>query len=120
MLTLNPITAVLVGALAALVWAGVAIRRMMRSDRFLSLTQEQRLVVGCVAVVAFFLSLPIAMGGASLLQDLVLQPGPWLHVTYSVTIALGVGFIGAALTFGAAYATATIVRSLSRRHAGAA
>jgi len=121
MLALNPIIAFLVGAFAALVWTGIAIRRMMRSDQFLTFTPRQRLVVWCVAVLAFVPSLYVAAAGAvPVLHSLALQPGPWLHVTYNVSIALVVGIIGAVLTFGAAYAAATIARFISGGHAGAA
>jgi len=117
--TLNIVTALLVGVFAAAVWAIIAIRRLLRSEGFASFTKKQRLIVWCLAVIGFLPSLFVALLGTTALTHVTLQPGPSVSLVLSLTVALGLGFFGAALTLGAGFLTATVLRATSRRHESA-
>jgi hypothetical protein len=117
--TLNVMTALLVGAFAAAVWAVIAIRRLLRSEGFAHLTKRQRLVVWCLAAIAFVPSLFVALLGATALTHVTLQPGPSVSLVLDLTVALGLGLFGAALTLGIGFLAAVVLRAASRRHESA-
>ena len=118
--TLNAITAVLIGVFAAAIWAVVAIRRLLRSERFTHLTGKQRVVVWSFALVAFFPAVFLAFLSATALTYVVLRPGPWVGLALDVTVAVTLGLLGAALTLGAGFVAALVVRGGSRRNENAA
>jgi hypothetical protein len=120
MLQLTGITALPFGAFAAAVWAIVAIRRLLRSAGFRHFTKNQRLGVWFIALLAFVPSLTIAFVGSIALINVTVSPGPWVGLQMALTAALGLGVLGAAITWGTALLAATIIRTLSRGREGAA
>jgi len=117
--TLNIVTALLVGVFAAAVWAIIAIRRLLRSKGFAHFTKRQRLIVWYLAAISFLPSLFVALLGATALTHVTLQPGPSVSLVLNVTVALELGFFGAALTLGVGFLTATVLRAISSRHESA-
>jgi hypothetical protein len=107
---LNIITAVLIGAFAAAVWATVAIRRFLRGSKFSTLTPKQRASVWFAAVVAYFPALFIGFVGAGVLSLITVRPGPWNHLALDLTFVFGLGILGAAVTWLAAVLVATLLR----------
>ncbi|WP_143762917.1 hypothetical protein [Ramlibacter tataouinensis] len=109
MIELNAVTAVPVGAFAAAVWAAISIRRFLRSGRFASLSRKQKLVVWGVSAVAFGPALLLAFAGSMMLTNVTVRPGPGNHLAMALTMALGLGFFGAAITWAAARIAATLL-----------
>jgi hypothetical protein len=114
------LTAVPFGAFAAAVWAIVAIRRLLRSTSFRNFTKKQQLGVWLLALLAFVPSLTIAFVGAIALTHVTAFPGPWAGMEIALTVALGLGVLGAAITWCTALIAATVIRALSGGREGAA
>jgi hypothetical protein len=106
---LNILTAIPIGAFAAAVWAVVAIRRVLRSAKFVHFSPKQRGFVWGVAVLAFVPALFAAFLCSMLLSNLTVRPGPWNHLALALTSVFGLGVIGAALTWAAARVAAALV-----------
>jgi multidrug transporter EmrE-like cation transporter len=115
MLELNALTAVPIGALAAAIWAIVAIRRLLRSAKFTHFSRGQRRVVWGVAAVVFVPALFVAFAGSVALTNLTVRPGPWNHLAMALTVCGGLGVLGAAITWGAATFIAILARGRGGR-----
>ena len=109
MFELNALTAVPLGALAAAIWSIVSIRRLLRKQRFGHFTGRQRLVVWCVAGVAFVPALFVAFAGALFLTKSTVFPGEWNHLELALTVVFGLGALGLALTWAAARTAAGLI-----------
>jgi hypothetical protein len=106
---LNIFTAVLVGALAAAIWSIVAIRRSLRNPKLTHLSRGQRSLVWSVSAVVFLPALFLAFFGSMFVSNLTVQPGPWNHLALHLTIMLGVGILGAAITWAIARLVAAVI-----------
>lgn len=114
MLELNVLTAVPIGALAAAIWAVVAIRRSLRSAKYAHFSRGQRWLVWGVAAVVFVPALLVAFAASVALTSFTVRPGPWNHLAMALTVCIGLGVFGAIITWGAAKITATLARGRNR------
>jgi hypothetical protein len=117
---LNVLTAIPFAAFAAAVWAIVAVRMLLRSGAFSQFSQNQRLAVWGFTAIAFLPSLFIGFLGAGALLNVTVHPGPWVGFVFALTVALGTGVLGAALTWIAAWLAAFVIRGASRANKRAA
>jgi hypothetical protein len=97
MLELNLVYSLLIGTLAAAIWGGVSIRRLLRSGRYKGLGKIGRSAVWCVAGLAFVPALLIAINCAVRLAGLAVKAGPWSHIILNLVVFSIVGIVGAAV-----------------------
>lgn len=109
MFELNAVTSVPVGAIAAAIWAAVGIRRLLRSRNFSVLSPKGKLVVWGVGVVAFGPALFLGFIGSMILMNMTVRPGAGNHLAMGLTMAVGLGVFGAAVTWIAARISASLL-----------
>lgn len=114
MFELNVLTAVPVGIIAAIIWLTVFLRKLLRNSKYLSVSSRQKVAVWVGAGLALIPSILIGAGAAVFLIHLVARPGPWVHLTFAISIAVSVGVLGAAVPLAVAWLMLSLMTRSSR------
>ncbi|WP_457336471.1 hypothetical protein [Rhizobacter sp. P5_C2] len=107
---LNVFTAIAIGSFAAVVWAVVSIRRLLRTSRLNGLSRNQRISVWAAAALIFVPSQLVAFACSVILSSFTVSPGPWNHLALNLTIIFSLGILGAVITWGTAKVVGTLIQ----------
>ena len=106
MLELNVVTAIPVGTFAAFVWAGILLRRLLRSPRTDCFSRGQKLVVYLTGAIALVPALVVGFMFAGFLSRLTVVPDIWSHLVLALTMVFGLAVIGTVIPVAAGWAVA--------------
>ena len=106
----NVLSAIAIGVIAAAIWAVVFIRRSLRAPANVAISVRRRVLVWIVAAAAFLPALLVAFACSVAATRFTVAPGPWNHLAMALTVALGLGFLGALGTWGVAVLCARLLR----------
>lgn len=109
MVWVNVVGALIIGTLAAAVMGWVLVRRLLKKSGTANLSRARKWVVRAVAILVFPIALLIGYMAAIAVINAVAKPGPALHVTFDVIVALSIGTAGALLTWLAALASSSLL-----------
>jgi hypothetical protein len=106
MLELNVVTAIPIGAFAAIVWGWVLLRKFLRAPQADRLTRNQRLVVSLTGVVALIPALIVGFVFAGFLSRITVGPGVWNHLELALTMVFSLAVVGTLVPIAVGWAVA--------------
>jgi len=113
MLELNVVTAIPIGTFAAVVWAGVLLRKLLGDPRTDRLSNNQKLVVYLTGAIALVPALIVGFVFAGFLSRITVVPGVWSHLALALTLVFALAVIGTAIPVVAGW---TVAKRLLRRN----
>lgn len=109
MLELNVITAIPLGAFAALVWTLILLKRLLRAPRCYGLSSKQRFIVYLTGAIALIPALTFGFFFAGFLSLVTVVPGVWNHLALALTMVFSLAFVGTVIPAAAGWVLAKLL-----------
>ncbi len=98
----NILIALCVGVISAAIVGWVLVKRLLGKPNAAHLSKARKWLVWYVAAAMFCPALLAGYVSAIGMINVVASPGPWLHLTMDIIVALTIGIVGALVTWLAA------------------